>query len=114
MAQQARRTDPKTSHAAARAFIDSGQHDTHTEVAMALVKKYPGYTFRHLYQRHEVDSARRGNNTTFEDAPALMRRLSECAHRYGHKQCRVSGRKCSRWWPKEYVPKPHTRTGIDL
>ena len=55
-----RKKDPKTSHTAARDLVDRGHHGRQKLAALALVKKYPGYTYRHLYDRHVAESKRRG------------------------------------------------------
>lgn len=98
MTSMARNTDPKTSHAAARSMVASGARGRQALVALALVKKYPGYTYRHLYDRHLAECKRKGSAQVFEDAPSLMRRLSEVAEHRGTKRCPISGRTVARWW----------------
>jgi hypothetical protein len=98
MTAMARKKDPNTSKTAARRVVESGAHGRQTLAALALVKKYPGYTYRHLFQRHQADCQKRGCELVFQDAPSLMRRLSECAVRRGVKHCPISNQKVSRWY----------------
>lgn len=100
MSNLARKKDPATSKAAAKKLKDSGRHTNTCLVARQLVRRYKGYTYRHLWDRHRAECERRNVPLVFEDAPSLMRRLCDVAKREGLKMCPVSGLKVSRWWPK--------------
>jgi hypothetical protein len=98
MTSMARLKDPMTSHKAARDLVGSGAHGNQKLVALRLVKKYPGSTYRFLYAKHQAECRRAGNELIFEDPVALMRRLSEIAIRRGTVYCPVSDRQVSQWW----------------
>lgn len=99
MKAMARRTDPRTSHRAAASLVGSGAHGNQKLVALRLVKKYPGSTYRFLYAKHLNECRRAGNELIFEDPVALMRRLSEVAVKRGTEYCPVSARQVSKWYP---------------
>lgn len=96
----ARLKDPITSHKAASGLVGSGAHGNQKLVALRLVKKYPGSTYRFLYAKHQVECRRAGNDLIFQDAPSLMRRLSDVAVKRGTEYCPVSDRQVSKWWPE--------------
>lgn len=97
MKGMARHDDPATSHSAAREHVDTGRHGRQQMAAIALVQKYPGCTYRELWQRHCRDGRQRGEAIVFTEPVALMRRLSEIATRGPAKTCPVTGRKAITW-----------------
>lgn len=100
MRGMARRRDSATSHSAARLFVDGGHQGRCAVEARRLVKKYRGYTYQHLWDRHRVECFRKNIPVIFSDPPSLMRRLSEEATRAGHKKCPITGRSAGRWYPR--------------
>lgn len=96
----ARKTDPATSHAAAREHHDTGRRDAHQVAAIELMRRHPGCTYRELWQKHCADSRRRGEQMTFAEPVSLMRRLSEVGTKIGKKRCAVTDRTASTWGPK--------------
>lgn len=100
MTAMARRNDPKSSHRAAGQLISSGAHGNQKLIARALVKKFPGSTYRFLYAKHQQQCRRAGCELIFQDAPSLMRRLSEVAVKRGEEYCPISNRQVVTWWPE--------------
>jgi len=99
----ARKTDPQTSHAAARQLHDDGHMSSQSAEARRLVVKNPGMTYRELYRIHQAQSEKAGIDPMFTEPVSLMRRLSGekgVAFSMGDKRCSVTNRKASKWWPK--------------
>lgn len=99
--RMARRTDPISSHDAALARVALGQLGRLQREAARLVEKFPGSTYRQLFERHLADCRRRRRGPLFPDPPSLMRRLCEVATHRGTIHCPISGRMVSQWWPAE-------------
>lgn len=95
----ARKTDPSTSHSAARTLVNAGIHGRQQLVAKDLLNKNPGRTFKELWEIHSQTAKRRGEELVFQDPPGLMRRLSEVGFKGDVKLCPIAGRKCATWWP---------------
>lgn len=95
MTALARRTDPQTSHDAAKA--SKPRHRPHKAIIVGLLKAMPGSTYQELWRRHATQRRRQGHNPIIPDAPSLMRRLPEVAKRSGERRCRVTGRTASTW-----------------
>lgn len=100
MRHMARRSDPTSSHAAARDMFESGATARHTEVARSLVTQYPGQSYRRLFEIHKAQSQDRGQAITFHEPAALMRRLNAVAVKGVSVVCPVTGRRVSSWWPR--------------
>ena len=90
MNHPARRTDPATSHHAARFIVASGKAAAQQEQTIAAVRAYPGHTALEIAQHLGIDRY------------MLGRRLSECLKdgrvvREPDKTCSVSGRRAHTW-----------------
>lgn len=86
----ARRTDPITSHIAARKVtprIAIGKL-----IVRELITTYPHRTYKELFKHH-----RESGGTYFADPPSLMRRLSEVGSKAGRRVCEESGTLASTW-----------------
>lgn len=97
---RARRTDPMSSHGAARDLFDTGIQGKQQLAASRLVQQHPGQSYLRLYEIHAQDSNRPGGELVFKNAVALMRRLSEVARRGDPAYCRIADRKVLTWWPQ--------------
>jgi len=89
----ARRTDPETSHEAAKEFKDSGHLGETQKTFMDAVRDYPGDTIREIVQE------RLGG-----DLWSMGTRASELKRKgwvyYGQKRpCRITGKPCVTLWP---------------
>lgn len=89
----ARRTDPETSHQAARAITQSGKREGQLLAVIALVRQYPGKT--------SLELARCGHTL---DRYQLARRLPELekagkVRKGSPKKCGVSEQQAHTWWP---------------
>lgn len=89
---RARRSDPESSHIAAREVTRSGATAHQQRQAVAAVRQWPGSTSRELAEHAQMDRY------------ALARRLPE-AERAGlivrgpMRECSISGRETLTWWP---------------
>jgi len=92
MNHPARRTDPQTSHDAARHIVASGGQAAQHAQTQDAVRCHPGLT-----------SAELARDTGF-DRYMLARRLPELCDddrvvRGDARKCAVSGRSAATWWP---------------
>lgn len=93
----ARTTDPGTSHAAAAEHQASGRMGTNEAIALALVRRLPGSTYRELWA-----TATDEERATLGSHIELMRRLggAKAKGRIRHgaeKLCTVGGRMMVTW-----------------
>ncbi|MEM1113246.1 MAG: hypothetical protein AAGI11_15145 [Pseudomonadota bacterium] len=93
MTALARRTDPETSHAAAKRVNLRGQR----AIIAGLLKSAPDSTYQELFKRHAANRRRAGKDLQIPDAPSVMKRLNGWAKRTGERACRVTGRTASTW-----------------
>ncbi len=89
---RARRSDPESSHIAAREHHRSGATAHQQRQTIAAVRQWPGSTSRELAQHAQMDRY------------ALARRLPECERdgavvKGPMRECAISGRPCVTWWP---------------
>ena len=92
MNHPARRTDPQTSHDAARHIVASGAQALQQNQALDAVDRNPGLTSNELAR------------ATGLDRYMLARRLPELCDsdrvvRGDARKCGVSGRSAATWWP---------------
>lgn len=100
------KTDPETSHEAARKLIDSCQLADAQRAALALVRQHPGRTCVDLAQ---VACAGDERGIEFH-RQRIGRRLSELERaglieHQGHATDPRTGRRAVRWWPVEGVER---------
>ncbi len=90
----ARKTDPETSHEAARGMVETGKLGQAQVEVLSLVRRCPG-----LGAREYATKAGTG------DVRTVNRRLPELEAkglvvRRGTKKCPMTGRAVARWWPR--------------
>ncbi len=89
----ARRTDPDTSHLAARDMERSGRAAAHREICLAAVRAHPGLT--------SAEVARRTGLERHAAARRLPELMAAGLIRQGEKRmCQVCGHRSVMWWPK--------------
>ena len=86
----ARRADPEASHLAAEGITKTGARAKQQIQVAALVERHPGYTSHELAEFSGLDRYQ------------IARRLPEIitVERRGKRQCTVSGRTASTWYPR--------------
>jgi hypothetical protein len=100
MHARARKKDPSSSHGAVRDLFDTGIGGRQQLAASRLVQENPGLSYLKLFEIHQEQSKRAGNELVFRTAVALMRRLSEVASRGELKFCAIANRKILSWYPR--------------
>lgn len=88
----ARRTDPWTSHEAAKVITADGSRERWTEMARQLLARLPGSTAR------ELEAAGGVSDGFLRKRLGELRERSE-AHNGTPRTCSVSGKKAQTWWP---------------
>ena len=95
-----RRTDPGSSHIAARRHIGTGRRQAHQAIVRALVEQYAGCTANELLEhlcpqdRERIDRAEMGKRLAeLADSAKLIERGLQ-------RECAVKGTLMLTWWPK--------------
>lgn len=91
-APAARKTDPPSSHAAAREIDLSGSRKAQLLAALLLVENNPGCTSLELAQRGKLDRYQLARRL-----PELER--GEFVRRGEIRDCRIGKRPAVTWWP---------------
>ena len=91
------KADPPTSREAAKELVESGKLSKREEMVLALVRRFPGLTYRELWnKRNAVFHSELGT------AIELMRRLGGLKGRkvrHGEiRECEVAERRMVTWW----------------
>jgi hypothetical protein len=80
-----RRSDPKSSKAAARKIVESGAKKAHEEIILDLVTIYPGRTSKQLAELGPLDRVAIARRLKAMEERKVLRRTQE-----GKEECR--------WW----------------
>jgi DNA-binding MarR family transcriptional regulator len=88
----ARRTDPPTSHAAARHMIESGKLTEQQKKTLDLVNKYPNHTSDELATKGSLDRYQLGRRLPELEREGLITRGNE-------RRSTVGGRMGATWHP---------------
>ena len=81
MNEIARRSDPSSSHLAARYLERSGQQRRLIPIAVSLVERYPGRTYSELHQIQDEEARRVGISPPFGSRESLQKRLNDARAR---------------------------------
>lgn len=90
---RARRTDPWTSHAAAREIESKGRAESHRRLCLAEVQQTPGQTSAEIASRVGID-----RNAAARRLPEL-REMGLVHNGSEARTCTIVGSKCITWWP---------------
>ena len=102
----ARRSDPPTSAAAAAEQDASGRTASHADTVFAVVKRWPGLTYREIWQRLGGSLEPAEVNRRLDGLRAEHRVFTGHEDRRHVRKCSVSGRLAQTWWrplPGQYI-----------
>ena len=93
----ARRTDPETSHRAAREMETSGKRETDEDFAVRMVRRWPGSTAAEL----EVIAGQEGDRTVSKRLSGAEghKRIFSVEPKKGDRVCGQTGRPAKFWYP---------------
>ena len=93
----ARRTDPETSHRAAREMETSGQRETDEDFAVRMVRRWPGSTAAEL----EVIAGQEGDRTVSKrlSGAKKRKRVFSVEPKEDDRVCGQTGRPAKFWYP---------------
>ncbi len=91
-----RDTDPATSRQAERLHTRRGKRGEGMRVALSIVRREPGCTYREIAARAPVELGSEG-----VEAQRRLNDLVEAGHvmRGPKRKCRITGNPCQTWWP---------------
>lgn len=89
-----RRTDPATSHKAAKEFVASGARESHQSLILDVIRETPGETFSEIVEVLGVEGS-----VVNKRLPEMCRK--GMIRKGADRACRTNGKEKATYWPVE-------------